>query len=223
MHRLSKGFERFQREVYPRYEQRFRSLAKGQKPHAMVITCADSRVLPSLFLQADPGELFIYRNVGNIVPAYDGSDSEVGAAIEYAVDVLHVKDIVVCGHSDCGAMKGVMHPEAVREHPTVSRWLRRAERARRISRENAGEFEEEAFLRCVTEENVLAQLDNLGTHPAAAAAITRGELELYGWHYDIGNGTLSCYDPAMARFVEFHGNLPAATPAPRWRRRHTAA
>ncbi|HWB95384.1 MAG TPA: carbonic anhydrase [Bryobacteraceae bacterium] len=223
MHRLSKGFERFQREVYPRYEGKFRGLAKGQEPHAMVITCADSRVLPSLFLQADPGDLFIYRNVGNIVPAYDGSASEVGAAIEYAVDVLRVQDIVICGHSDCGAMKGVMHPEKIQEYPIVARWLRRAERARRISRENAGGFSDEAFLRCVTEENVLAQLDNLGTHPAAAAAMARGELELYGWFYDIGDGTLACFDPAMKRFVEFHGDLPAATPAPRWGRRHTAA
>jgi carbonic anhydrase len=223
MQRLADGFKRFQRDVYPRYEKIFRSLEKGQAPHAMVITCADSRVLPNLFLQADPGDLFLYRNIGNIVPPYDGSGSEVGAAIEYAIDVLRVKDLIVCGHSNCGAMKGAMHPESVREHPTVSRWLRRAERARRISRENAGEFSEEAFLRCVSEENVLAQLDNLCTHPSAAAAVARGELELYGWYYDIAGGTLSCFDPEAKGFVEFHGEMPVATPAPRWRRSNTAA
>jgi carbonic anhydrase len=127
MREIVNGIKRFQRNVFPKYETTFQELATRQNPETLLITCSDSRVVPELLTQSGPGDLFVYRNAGNIIPPFRAEDvSGTLATIEYAVSVLKVKSLVVCGHSDCGAMKGVLHPESVRHLPLVGRWLRQA-------------------------------------------------------------------------------------------------
>lgn len=196
--RILRGVSRFQREVYPEHRELFQRLALGQRPHALFITCADSRIDPCLLTQMKPGELFICRVIGNVVPPYPDAVGGVSATIEYAVGVLGVEDVIVCGHSDCGVMKSVLNPEAVAGLPAVSAWIQYAQPARA-----AGDDD----LMAVTERNVLAQLDNLRTHPAVAKRLDDGDLKLHGWVYHIGEGAITAYDPETTRFG------PATVPA----------
>ncbi len=196
---ILRGLSQFQRDVYPRHRELFQKLALGQRPHALFITCADSRIDPSLLMQTKPGELFICRVIGNIVPPYPDAVGGVSATIEYAAGVLGVADVIVCGHTDCGVMKGVLNPDAVAALPSVSAWLKYAE----VARQAAGDD----LLR-LTESNVLQQLENLRTHPSVAARLEDGDLGLHGWVYHIGEGAVTTYDAATGQF------LPAqATPA----------
>ncbi|ALN58370.1 carbonate dehydratase [Lysobacter enzymogenes] len=211
MDRLIQGFNRFRREVFPHQRELFHKLAQGQQPHTMFITCADSRVMPELILCAQPGELFVYRNVGNIVPPYAQHVSSVVAAIEYAVKVLKVRHIVICGHSDCGAMKALQDPERIASMPSLSAWLRHADVARHVVAENGPTLEGEVGLRCLTEENVVGQLEHLRTLPAVAAAIANGSLAIHGWIYDIAHAELRAFDPARGGFVAV---LPGSESAP---------
>ena len=212
MERLLKGIARFQKEVFPRQKQLFEQLATGQKPRALFITCADSRVVPQLITQSDPGELFICRNAGNMVPPYGEVHGGVSATIEYAVWALGVKHIVVCGHSDCGAMKGILHPEAVADMPTVASWLRHGDVARRVVRElHPGKPDEELLPR-LTEENIAAQLQNLRTHPSVAGGLARGTLEIHGWLYHINSGRVDGWDPQTRRFSPLLAQQPAGAP-----------
>jgi carbonic anhydrase len=201
MDRLIKGVNKFQQEVFPRNEPLFKNLHDGQAPETLFITCADSRIVPSLITQTDPGELFICRNAGNMVPTYGETTGGVSATIEYAVCALDVKDIVVCGHTQCGAMKGVLHPEALEGMPTVATWLRQGEVARRVVKENFPDLTEEAALHMVTEENVIAQLAHLRTHPAVAARLASGRIALHGWIYHIRSGQVDAWEPQSGHFV----------------------
>ncbi len=218
MDNILKGIQRFQRNVFPRYQVLFRELALNQNPQALFITCADSRIVPEMLTQTAPGDLFICRNAGNIVPPYDDRAGGVTATIEYAVAVLKVPNIIICGHSDCGAMKGVLHPEKIQGVPTVARWLRHAEGARRMVEENHECLNEHSKLECLIEENVITQLENLKTHPPVAVALARGDLQLYGWTYQISTGEIFSYDGRLGRFVRIDGSIPSATPEPRFRR-----
>jgi carbonic anhydrase len=155
----------------------------------LFVTCADSRIDPELITQSGPGDLFVTRNIGNLVPAYGEMLGGVSAVIEYAVTALKVQHVVVCGHSDCGAMKGLLNPGAVEKMPTVQRWLRNADAALSVASSLAERDEEPSErLRRVTEENVLLQLQHLRTHPSVAGAMARQELTISGWVYDIGRG-----------------------------------
>jgi carbonic anhydrase len=190
MKRLIDGALRFQGEVYQDYRERFRELATGQQPEALLITCSDSRVMPELIVQAKPGDLFICRNAGNIAPPYSDVNGGVTATIEYAVAVLKVGHIIVCGHSDCGAMKALLHPEKLQGLPSVKSWLHHASRAEVVVRENHPDLDEKALVDMLIEENVLAQLDNLRTHPSVASRLKSGSLQLHGWVYDIESGQI---------------------------------
>jgi carbonic anhydrase len=223
MEKILEGIQSFQRDVFPRHQALFRELALTQKPQALFITCADSRIVPEMITQSDPGDLFICRNAGNIVPSYDDRAGGVTATIEYAIAVLKVPNIIICGHSDCGAMKGVLHPEKVRGIPTVARWLQHAEGARRMVEENHACLDEQSKLQCLIEENVIAQLENLKTHPPVAVALARGDLQLYGWTFQISTGEISSYDVRNGRFAPINGSIPSATPEPRFRRCPPAA
>ena len=207
--RLLDGVRRFQREVYPRQEMRYRQLAReGQRPHALFITCADSRIDPELITQSDPGEIFVSRNIGNLVPTYGEVLGGVSALIEYAVDALEVSHIVVCGHSDCGAMIGLLRPEKVAQLPTVKSWLRNGEGALRIVRARKTAVHEQDELNELIEENVLQQLHHLRTHPSVAGRLEEGTLALSGWVYDIGHGVVRIHDREQNRFVPA-GEQPA--------------
>lgn len=198
MKKLVEGVLRFQKEVFPQHRALYQDLAQGQEPQWLLITCSDSRVVPSLLAQAGPGELFICRNAGNIVPAHGEHSGGVAATIEYAVQVLRVKHIIVCGHSDCGAMKAVLHPERVAGLPAVARWVEHAARARVVVLETASGESEDEMLARLTRENVLAQLDNLRTLPSVAAKLKTRALEIHGWLYDIPTGRFQWWDAAEA-------------------------
>ena len=191
--RILRGLSHFQRDVYPKHRDLFQKLALGQRPQALFITCADSRIDPCLLTQTKPGELFICRVIGNIVPPYPDAIGGVSATIEYAVGVLGVPDVIVCGHTDCGVMKGVLNPEAVAALPSVSAWLKYAQAG-------TGDRVSEDLLR-LTEQNVLRQIDNLKTHPSVAVRLEDGDLTLHGWVYHIGEGAVTTYDRDGARFV----------------------
>jgi len=201
MERLIKGFEQFRQVTYPGKQQLFEKLAKAQNPHTLVITCADSRVVPEYFTSSEPGQLFVVRNVGNIVPPYAQFVGGVSAAIEYAVVVLGVKDIVVVGHSDCGAMKATLNPKSVESMGAVSAWLRHAEVARHVLDENYDCCDAHSRLHALTEENVIAQLDHLRTHPSVAARLASGKIAIHGWVYDIESADIRVLDPDSRRFM----------------------
>lgn len=188
------GVSRFQKHVYPQHQGLFEKLALGQRPDALFITCADSRIDPCLLTQTKPGELFICRVIGNIVPPYPDAIGGVSATIEYAVGVLRVPEVIVCGHTDCGVMKGALNPEALGEFPNVTAWLRYANVEHREPEPSA------EFLLALTEANVVGQLENLHSHPAVAARLEQGDLVLHGWVYHIGSGTVTVYDKRSGQF-----------------------
>ncbi len=217
MKQLIEGMARFQAEVFPAKQQLFKSLADSQKPCALFITCADSRVVPDLITQSAPGDLFICRNAGNIVPPYGEVNGGVSATIEYAVMALGITNIIVCGHSDCGAMKAILEPEAaIRDMPVVASWLKHAESARRMVLENYAQLSGEEQLNALTEENVIAQLDHLRTHPSVAPRVARGQLQLYGWVYQIESGRMATFNAERGRFEPLRTDiLQSASPKPR--------
>jgi carbonic anhydrase len=213
---LVAGVHRFRHEVFRQQQELFERLASGQSPQTLFITCSDSRIDPNLITHTDPGDLFVLRNAGNIVPAYGaGSGGEV-ATIEFAVAGLGVSDIVVCGHSHCGAMKGLLHPEYLTEMPAVAQFLHHAEATRRIARGKYAHLSGEPLLEAAIEENVLVQLENLQTHPAVAVALAQDQLKLHGWVYDIATGEVHAYAGETGQFVPL-GEVrpPAATHPPR--------
>lgn len=210
------GFKKFREAVFPEQQELFKKLASTQQPRAMFITCADSRVVPELITQSSPGDLFITRNVGNVVPPYGQNNGGVSTAIEYAVLALGVQHIVVCGHSDCGAMRAVLDPQALESMPTVKAWLRQSEVARTVVLENCGCLNEET-LDVLIEENVIAQLEHLKTHPSVAARLASGHLFIHGWVYDIETGAIKAFDDELGDFLPLDGDVvPIATPRSRF-------
>jgi carbonic anhydrase len=145
--------------------------------------------------------LFILRNAGNIVPPYGAANGGEGATIEYAVTALNVRDIIVCGHSHCGAMQGLMSIEKLGNMPLVVDWLRHAESTRRIMMEKYADEPKEGLLTNTVKENVLVQLENLRTHPAVAARLATGNLKLHGWVYEFETGRVYAYDPDKEKFL----------------------
>lgn len=201
MQKLVEGLHQFRTQVFRPNRELFDRLAQGQNPETLVIGCSDSRVDPLLITQAQPGDLFVLRNAGNIVPPHHASNGGEGAAIEYAVVGLEVKDILVCGHTQCGAMKGLLEPQSLETMPVVEEWLRHADRTRRILKENYAHLEGDALLTAAVEENVLAQLENLRTLPSVAARLAAGKLHLHGWVYKIETGQVFGFEPASGQFT----------------------
>lgn len=191
---LLNGLAHFEQNVFPQERELFQSLSSQQRPEILLLACSDSRVVPSMFLQAKPGDLFVCRNAGNIAPAHGEVTGGVSATIEYAVRVLGVKHIVVCGHSDCGAMKALLHREKVAHLPAVASWLRYAERAVAVVEHLYGDLSEAERLKMLIRENVTAQIANLMTHGSVAAAVAAGKLQIHGWVFDIGEGRFDIWD-----------------------------
>jgi carbonic anhydrase len=215
MDKIIKGFLRFRDELAPEQRELFRQLAAGQSPKAMFITCADSRVVPDFITQSNPGDLFVCRNVGNIVPPYAAFTGGVSAAIEYAVVELKVEHLIVCGHSDCGAMKAVLSPGSYARLPAIAAWLRHAEAAREVTERLYPIIDANGRLEQLTEQNVVMQLTHLRTHPAVAARMAEGRLQLHGWIYDIEACDLKIYDQQRGQFVTIDEvaermNIPAS-------------
>ena len=200
MKHLIKGVAKFQNDVYPDKQATFKKLANGQNPEVLFITCADSRIDPNLITQTDPGELFICRNAGNIVPPHSNQTGGMTASIEFAVAALGVKHVVICGHTDCGAMKGAIAPETLDALPHVKEWLGHCRCATEVVREKYHEVGE-AQLKAVTEENVLQQIQHLKTHPSVAAKLATGRLQLHDWVYDIETGDVLCFNDETNGFA----------------------
>jgi carbonic anhydrase len=198
--KLKEGILEFQRKIYPARQEDYEYAATHpQKPHTLLITCADSRIDPEALTNSGPGEIFVARNVGNMVPAYGEMMGGVSAVIEYAIDALKVKHAVVCGHTDCGAMKGILAGEGQLDAmPTVKSWLRNADAAKRVA---STVDDGPPSLKTMTEQNVLLQIQHLRTHPSVAGAIARGALTVSGWVYDIARGDVRIYDEAENKFV----------------------
>ncbi len=190
LEQLKAGIRRFQTTVYPEQAEMYRkAVSVPQEPHTLFIACADSRIDPETITQSKPGELFVLRNIGNLIPAYGEMMGGVSAVVEYAVSLLKVKHIVVCGHADCGAMKGLLNPESVTAMPAVKNWLKNAATAMSVAEALVAKDETaETLMRSVTEQNVLLQIQHLRTHPSVAAAMAREELAISGWVYEIGTG-----------------------------------
>lgn len=201
MQKLVQGLHQFQSQVFSSHKELFERLEKGQTPETLFITCSDSRIDPNLITQTGPGELFIVRNVGNLIARYDEHVGSTAAAIEFAVAALQVKNIIVCGHSNCGAMKAVLEPDSIEGLPAMKAWMTHAAETSRLVRENYGHLEGEAQLTATVEENVLVQLENLRTHPSVATAMGRDGLKVHGWVYKIQTGEVFAYDAAQAQFV----------------------
>jgi carbonic anhydrase len=201
MLKILDGLARFQQHIRPKNKRLFARLAKSQNPHAMVIACADSRVVPEFLTQSRPGDLFVSRNAGNIVPPTGKYVGGVTASIEYAVEALHVTDIVICGHTDCGAMKAVVDPKLVAGMKFVGTWLRYAADAAKEVREERPKLRGKALLDAVVERNVLLQLEHLSGHPSVRARLELGRIRLHGWVYDVGSGEVSIYHPWRREFV----------------------
>ena len=198
MDKLRAGIKRFQSETFAPNRERYERLATSQFPYALFITCGDSRVQPEVLTQSGPGEIFVERNPGNIVPAFGAADpGGVSASIEFAISVLHVSEIVICGHSDCGAMKAVLNPGAAAHLNAVNSWLRYAKPAYERNREELAKLTAPAQLKRLIELNVVEQLRNLKTHPCV---IANPQLNLHGWSYEIHSGKVSALDAQTGRF-----------------------
>ena len=205
MMKLIRGLHHFQSSVFLSHKTLFERLAQGQTPDALFITCSDSRISPSLLTQTKPGDLFILRNAGNIIPPHPACGCEVcggeAATIEFAVVALGVRDIIVCGHSHCGAVKGLMNPASLSALPATSAWLKHAEAVRRNVLENYPGLDEAQALNVAIQENVLAQLENLRSHPCVAERLAAGTLNLHGWLYHFETGRVFVYQPDEGQFL----------------------
>lgn len=206
----------FQSRIFPDQSALYTRLAHdGQSPKALMISCADSRVIPEEMMQAGPGDLFVCRNAGNIVPPFAQANGGVSSTVEYAVAALGVHDIVVCGHSDCGAMKALMNPAMLDGMPNVAAWLRHSSAAREVVCGSYEGLDGPEATRAAAQENVVIQLAHLRTHPSVAAGLARGELALHGWFFDIEKGEVLALDGVSGRFQSIREGapMPVALPA----------
>ena len=212
---IGRAFD-FQKSVFPNQSALYANLAvNGQRPKALIVSCADSRVVPEEILQAAPGDLFVCRNAGNIVPPFSNANGGVTSTVEYAVMALGVRDIIVCGHSDCGAMKALMNPSSLETMPNVAAWLRHSHAAHSVVSDAYPDLDGHDQVRAAALENVVVQIAHLRTHPAVASGIARGELALHGWFFDIHQGAVFALDGGTGRFEQIRDDrpMPVALPA----------
>lgn len=201
MEKFVRGIHQFQTTEFSAHRELFESLSQGQRPETLLITCSDSRIAPELLMQALPGDLFVLRNAGALIPPYGAANGGEGATVEYAITALGVKHALVMGHSNCGAMKGLLDPESLADMPLVSEWLKNADATRQVVDECYSDLKDVDLLNAAIKENVLVQLDNLRTYPKVAALMAKGELTLHGWIYEIESGQILAYDPQVSHFV----------------------
>jgi carbonic anhydrase len=216
MEKLVRGIHQFQSTTFSEHRELFESLSQGQRPETLLITCSDSRIAPDLLMQTLPGDLFVLRNAGNLIPPYGAANGGEGATIEYAIGGLGIKHALVMGHSNCGAMKGLLDPESLADMPLLNEWLRHADATRNVVDECYPDLEGVDLLNAAIKENVLVQLDNLRTYPKVAALLAKGELTLHGWIYEIDSGQILAYDPQVSHFVPITSRsaLPTMTSRP---------
>ena len=213
MKKLMAGVVNFKEKIRPQMIDTFRKLGQGQSPDVLFITCSDSRVVPNLFTSADPGELFVMRNAGNFFPAHVDSNSDTSvysehAGLEFALNVLQVQNIIVCGHSNCGAMKASL-AETPPALPLVCDWLEHAA----ATKEKLSDIDsylakspDDAADR-FSQLNVLQQIEHLKNHPLVRKYMDEDRLQLHSWWFDIGNANVHQYDPNLKEFTIINAAL----------------
>lgn len=200
------GIIEFRRNVQKDYREAFGRLAIGQSPDTLFIACSDSRVVPNTFASTNPGDLFVLRNVGNIVPAcgrhgVSSSDESEAAAIEFAVENLNVRDIIVCGHSECGAMRAIMGDRRKVELPNLRSWLRHGDEALDRLKDGAALDPSLSEHNQLSQLNVLLQMEHVKSYPAVKERVQSGAVGVFGWWFDIANAEVYVYDDELNRFV----------------------
>jgi carbonic anhydrase len=202
MKKLIRGLREFQETYFVENQALYEELAHGQSPRVLFITCSDSRLDPNLMLQAGPGELFVIRNAGNLVPPYGAANGGEGASIEYAIQALNVDQIIICGHSHCGAMKGLLKLKDLRDSmPLVCQWLEHAMGTLQVMKESYQHLEGEDLIEATIAENVVTQIENIKTYPAVHSRLRQGKLEIFGWIYEIETGEVLAYDEESNTFA----------------------
>ena len=205
MEKILSGIQAFQSDTFAEEKDLFEKLAGGQSPQVLFITCSDSRIDPNLITHTKPGDLFVLRTAGNIIPPYGAVRGGEAATVEYAVDALSIPDIVVCGHSHCGAMSGLLDPPEGDSLPAVKELLSHAIGTKRlVDQMHPAHDDAKARLNIAIEQNVIAQLDNLRTHPSVAAALARGDVRLHGCVYEFETGDIRRFDTKHNQFVGLH-------------------
>ena len=215
MRKLIQGLVDFRRKVLPDYRETFARLALEQTPDCLFIACSDSRVVPNLFASTEPGDLFVTRNVGNLVPpagpgGFSTGDEAEAASIEYAIQALGVRDVIVCGHSSCGAMRTIVDtaagnpPLPAASAPNLARWLRHGIPA--LEKLEGGERLAGAFLDlprhdALSQLNVLEQMAHVLTYPSVAERVASRSLGVHGWWFDIASADVYAYEEAQRQFV----------------------
>ena len=207
MDHIVRGVLDFRKNVYPEHKDLFGALADSQNPDVLFFTCSDSRIDPNMVTGSNPGDLFICRNAGNVIPPHSNETGGMTASIEYAVAVLGVRHIIVCGHTDCGAIKGALDIPGLKGLPHVKEWLGHCRSAMEIVRERHGIDGDTPldpkYLNEAIEENVLQQVQHLRTHPVVAAKLATGKIEIHGWVYDIKSGNIRCCGRDSIEFKNF--------------------
>jgi carbonic anhydrase len=210
MEKLLRGLREFQENYIPDRQELIQKLAKGQHPRVLFIGCSDSRVDPTIITQAEIGDLFVIRNAGNIIPPYESTNGGEGATIEYALEALDIHQIIVCGHTQCGAMKGLLQIGELEEKmPLVYHWLHHTEATRKLVEDHYSHLEKKEKLNLLVAQNVLTQIDNLQTYPSVRSKLHTGNLAIHGWIYEIENAQLLAYDEETRTFVPPHSKIYA--------------
>lgn len=210
MQKLVDGVMHFQKRVFAPQRELFQVLARGQSPHTLFVACSDSRIDPNLITNSKPGDLFVVRNPGNLVAPH-GTPSDAGAAVEFALANLSVEDIVVCGHTGCGAMHGLLEPRQLAELPTLVRWLAHAERVRDWLDGQPHHTDAIARLNAAVDKNVLLQLEHLRGYPIVAERIAEGRLRLHAWVYDLETGGVRVHDPERDMYMALTDGVPSVS------------
>jgi carbonic anhydrase len=210
MEKLLQGLREFQEEYIPEHKELIRKLAKGQHPRVLFIGCSDSRVDPTIITQSEIGDLFIIRNAGNIIPPYEATNGGEGATIEYAMEALDIRQVIVCGHTQCGAMKGLLQiGELEAKMPLVYNWLHHTEATRKLVEDHYGHLGKKEKLDMLVAQNVLTQIDNLQTYPSVRSKLHTGNLNIHGWIYQLETAQLLAYDEETETFVPPHSKIYA--------------
>lgn len=203
--RMIGGYQKFRETYFCGESELFRRLKDGQTPKTLVIACSDSRVDPALLTGSEPGDIFVIRNVASLVPPYepDPSHHGVSAALEYAVKILQVNNIIVLGHSQCGGIRELMCRENYHQTEFIGTWLTIAASAREEVRTRLGHLPLRQQLRACEQAALLLGIENLLTFPWVRSRVEAGTLSLHAWYFHIGRGRLFHYDPAKAAFAAF--------------------
>lgn len=213
MKKLIRGLDKFKQSYVASHYDLLEQLSHGQKPRVLFICCSDSRVDPALITQTDIGELFVIRNAGNIIPPYGAANGGEGGTVEYALQGLDIRQIIVCGHSHCGAMKGLLKLNKLQaDMPLVYDWLKHAESTRRLVHDTYPHCQGEELVETLVAENVLVQIDNLKTYPVVRSRLHQGKLKIYGWIYNIENGEVLAYNEAKHAYIQPDYSLIDETP-----------